>query len=361
MDAKQFAGDKILRHKERIDEFFSSGYSKPITAEFDMTNICNHDCPFCFGYYKRKENVNHISKEDAMDVLSQMKEIGVKAVTFTGGGDPLVNRNTVDSIEYASSLGMDVALITNGLALNEDYSKRLVKICKWIRISVDADSPETYLKTHGVGEKAWKKMLDNLRFLVNQKKEIKSDCTIGVGYLTMPETVGKEKMISFVKLFRKIGVDYSQFRPLMPLWNEPKTMQKDDSLPLILECLKESTKEYDVLYSKPKYDLMDKPIKEWRPYDKCLGVNFTLTVSADMKVYVCCHHRGIEKYCLGNLKKEKLKEIWDKRQETFDRIDFRDCPYLCRNNPFNIVLWNIKTKKQKIEEIKEKRKHENFL
>ena len=133
MDIKQFAGDKILRHSDRVDEFFKTGKSKPITAEFDMTNICNHDCPFCFGYYKRKENVNHISKEESFDILSQMKKLEVKAVTFTGGGDPLVNKNTVDSIEFADSLGMEVALITNGLALSEDYSRRLVKICQWIK------------------------------------------------------------------------------------------------------------------------------------------------------------------------------------------------------------------------------------
>jgi cyclic pyranopterin phosphate synthase len=360
-DVKQFSGDKILGHSERIKEFFGKGDSKPITVEFDMTNLCNHNCPFCFGYFKRQEHKNSLTKEEAFDYLRQLKQAGALAITFTGGGDPLVNKNTIDAMEYAKHLGMDIALITNGLALEKEISERALKICTWIRVSVDAENAETYSKTHGMGIKAWEKMLDNVKKLVEIKKKNKYNCTIGVGYLTTDETSDKDKMLAFVKLFKKIGVDYSQFRPVMPRWDEEKNVSPDLSSDIIEECVKESTKDYDVLYSKPKYDLMDKPKSEWRPYGICLGVNFTIVISADKKVYVCCLHRGIEKYCLGDLSKESFAEIWEKRQKTFDKINFKDCPYFCRNNPFNIILWEIKTGKRKIEKLKEKRMHENFL
>jgi len=360
-DVKQFSGDKILKHSERIKEFFESGNSKPITVELDMTNVCNHNCPYCFGYYKRKENLNVISKEESFDIIDQLKEAGALAITFTGGGDPLVNKNTISAIEYAKKQGIDVALITNGLALNEDISRMALKICTWIRISVDADSPETYKKTHGMDKKSWDLMLKNVEILCKLKKQLGSDCTIGVGYLTMPLTNNEKKMMDFVKLFKKIGVDYSQFRPIMPKWEESKLIKIDNSEGNIKKTLTESTKYYDVLYSKPKYDLMKLDRKYWRPYSECLGVNFTTTIAADKKVYVCCHHRGIEKYCLGDLSKQKFSEIWEKRQDVFDKIDFKDCPYFCRNNPFNIILFEIKNNKREIKKIQEKRKHKNFL
>lgn len=361
-NAKQFSGDKILRHADRIKEFFETGNSKPITAEFDMTNLCNNKCPYCFGYYKREDNKNHMSKEDALMILNQLKEAGIFAVTFTGGGEPLMNKSTIEVMEYSKKKGFDVALITNGLSLNEDIAERALKICTWIRISVDADSPETYYKTHGVDEKGWLAMLKNVKILVELKKKSGSVCTIGVGYLTSKDTIGKDKMLRFVRLFKEVGVDYSQFRPLMKRWDEDKNVESEkESIDFISECLKESTSGYDVLFSAPKYELMGKQKKEWRPYDICLGVNFTIVISADKKAYICCHQRGIEKYSLGDLSKESFKEIWKKRQKIFDKIDFRDCPYFCRNNPFNVILWEIKTGKRKIEKIKEKREHENFL
>jgi len=324
MDIKQFSGDKILKHKSRINEFFKTSSSKPITVELDMTNVCNHDCPYCFGYFNRKENVNHITLDEGIDIVNQLKNAGTLAITFTGGGDPLVNKNTIEVMEHAKKIGLDVALITNGLALNSDISKRAINICTWIRVSVDADSHETYFKTHGVGKIAWNKMLENIQALVDIKNEINSKCTIGVGYLTMPGTISQKQMLSFVKLFKKIGVDYSQFRPIMPRWNESKNVEQDGSIAFIDECLKESTDNYDVLFSKPKYDLMKEDKSHWRPYKKCLGVNFTTTISADRKVYVCCHHRGISKYAIGDLSKEKFADIWNRRQKTFDKIDFKD-------------------------------------
>lgn len=360
MNVKQFSGDKILRHTDRIKEFFETGGSKPITVEFDMTNNCNHNCPYCFGYFQREKNKASMTKEEAFDIILQLKKAGAKAITFTGGGDPLVNKNTPLAIEYAHSLGMDVALITNGLELKKEISQRLVKICTWIRISVDADSPETYKLSHGVDKTKWNTMIKNVKDLVESKKQTNSDCTIGIGYLTMPETISEKKMIEFTQLYKKINVDYVQFRPLMPRWKEPKDITKDNSLEIIKKCLKYTEKGFDVLYSKPKYTLLKLPKNKWRPYNECLGANFAPTICADKKIYVCCHHRGVKKYELGDLSKQSFKEIWDNRQKIFDRIDFKDCPYLCRDNPFNIILWNIKTGKQKIEKI-EKRKHENFL
>jgi len=360
-NVKQFSGDKILKHSERIEEFFDTDNSRPITIELDMTNICNHNCPYCFGYYKRKENLNVISREEAFDIIDQLKDAGALAITFTGGGEPLVNKDTIFAMEYAKSKEIDVALITNGLALTEDISRRALKVCTWIRVSVDADSAETYKKTHGMDEKSWKIMLKNVEILCKLKKELNSECTIGVGYLTMSLTNNERKMLDFVQIFKKIGVDYSQFRPIMPKWDESKLIQIDNSEENIKKALTESTEEYDVLYSKPKYDLMRFPRENWRPYSECLGVNFTTTIAADKKVYVCCHHRGIEKYCLGDLDKEKFSDIWDKRQKVFDRIDFKDCPYFCRNNPFNIILFEIKNNNREIKKIQEKRKHKNFL
>ncbi len=360
MDTKQFASDKILRHHNRVKEFFETGKSRPITVEFDMSNFCNHNCPYCFGYYLRKENQAMMSRKEAFDILDQIREADAKAVTFTGGGDPLTNKITPESIEYAHNLGMDVALITNGLALTKEISERLVKICTWIRISVDADSPETYKKTHGVSSKHWHQMIQNTKVLVSSKKNTKSDCTIGIGYLTMPETLDKQKMINFTKMFKEIGVDYVQFRPIMPRWDDPKDIHEDDSLELIKECLKYADDNFDVLYSKPKYALLKLSKDRWRPYKECLGANFAPTVCADKKMYVCCHHRGIKKYELGDLSKQSFKEIWSTRQKVFDKIDFKDCPYLCRDNPFNIILWDIKTGKKEIKKT-DKRKHENFL
>ncbi|MBL7130479.1 MAG: SPASM domain-containing protein [Candidatus Omnitrophica bacterium] len=90
-----------------------------------------------------------------------------------------------------------------------------------------------------------------------------------------------------------------------------------------------------------------------RNYQKCYGHQFTAVIAADSRVYICCHMRGNEKYCIGDLRRNSFEEVWNskKRKEVVAGIDFNDCIPLCRDNTFNQILWNIK----------EPREHINFL
>jgi len=96
--------------------------------------------------------------------------------------------------------------------ITEDIAETLINSCTWIRISVDAATPEVYQKVHGMGEKIFNKTLNNLKMLVKKKKRLKSAVTIGVGFLTCEYT--KRDMRRAAKLFKEIGVDYLQFRPM---------------------------------------------------------------------------------------------------------------------------------------------------
>ena len=90
-----------------------------------------------------------------------------------------------------------------------------------------------------------------------------------------------------------------------------------------------------------------------RSYQKCYGQQFATVIAADARVYVCCHMRGYDKYCIGNLKKNTFEKIWSsqQRKRVVENIDFHDCVPLCRDNTFNQILWNIK----------QPREHVNFL
>jgi len=63
-------------------------------------------------------------------------------------------------------------------------------------------------------------------------------------------------------------------------------------------------------------------------------------VTADFRVFVCLHHRQKDKYFLGDLNKTTLYKIWHsaRMREVFEKIDFCDCPYFCRNDDINKSL-----------------------
>lgn len=347
IDIKQFSSDKILAHIDRIEEWLRTGISRPITFELDMTNICNHRCPWCFGFYDR-DNKDSLSLQEAKDIILQIKEFGGRGLTFTGGGEPLCNPYTIKAVEYAKNIGLDMGFITNGMLIDDEISEILLKNCTWIRISLDAATSAMFRLTHGMDGKAFDKVVDNIRLLVKEKKRLNSKSTIGVGYLTSPET--KEEIYKFALLYRALKVDYAQFRPLLPCFSNNRVDYSKETQKGIIEeierTLKLSNDGYQVLYSKHKYDCMANG-EVIRPYKKCYGHHFAIVIVADKKMYICCHFRGVKKYCIGDLSKNTLKEIWhsEQRKKVYENIDLNEYIPLCRCNTFNVILWNIKQEK----------------
>ena len=337
-NSKIFGQQKILNHPEKIANWCQGGDETIITVEIDMTNACNSNCPGCIGGRNNSEKITYV---EAKNIIDQLVDIKAKALIFTGGGEPTVNPDTLRAVVYAKESGLDVGYITNGMIMTDEVAETILKNCVWIRISLDAGTPDMFKKIHGLGEEAFYSVIENIKKLVQFKKKLKSNCTIGVAYLTGRET--KRGMHDFARLSSTLGVDYAQFRPFH---NDFTDVGKE-----IGEVREKYENDmFKIVGSIQKYSKFKEENK--RPYTKCYGVNFCTVICADGTVQTCCHTRGKDKYILGNIKKDSLRNIWSNREKVFSKIDFADCgPYFCRADEFNRLLFEIASKKN----------HVNFL
>ena len=339
--ANPFAADKIFGHADRVRDWLASGRSRPITIEFDVTNRCNQGCPRCFGFHPRR-GASQMGLEEARRILLQIRDLGVRGLTFTGGGDPLVSPVVVPLLRFARELGLDLGFITNAAALTEESARAVLECCQWVRVSLDAASPEIYKLTHGVDADAWLSVLANVRMLLRLKRQEGRACTVGIGFLT--STDSRRDILPFAALGRELGVDYVQYRPLLRRFGEAELDYADPSVLADIRRAREFAHDgFQVVDSEHKYRLIQEG--DWRrTYAQCYGQNFATVVAADGRMYLCCHMRGVEKYCIGDLSRQSLEEIWDspRRQEVAAAVDFRDCPPLCRCDSFNQILWRLR-------------------
>ena len=328
-----------------------------------MTNVCNQKCPHCFGFYPERDQAR-ICLDEAKRIIEQIVKAGARGMTFTGGGDPLVNPATPEAVAYAASLGIDVGFITNAQSLKAQTAEILLRSCVWLRVSVDAASAEIFHKTHGMGPEQYEQVLANVRMLVRLKRELGSRTTLGIGFLTSPET--KQDIHAFGALGKSLGVDYAQYRPLLRRQGEAEIDYSDSGiLDEMLRARRDfSDDSYRVVCSEHKYRLIAERQLD-RSYRKCYGQNFATVIGADKKMYVCCHMRGIEKYVIGDLEKASVEEIWNSehRKKVADSVDFRDCPPLCRCDSFNNILWDIKDGGQTLDSAPSEQEweHKNFI
>lgn len=320
------ADEKILKYIDKLDYFFNF-HKTLIVAEFDLTNKCNNRCPKCCGI---NENNKELTKEQIDNIIDGLNAIECKGVILSGGGEPLISPHFEYALKKLRSYGIKCGVNSNGLALNSDLARLIAENCEYLRISLDAATPEIYKITHGMEEVSFSKTLKNIENFAKIKNEINSNISFGIGFLTSKETACD--MEAFVKLSRDLGADFAQFRPF--------TEDMLDVTEKYMELKnKYETDKFKVRASMQKYREMGSLGK--REYTKCRGMFFSTVITADAKVFACLHHRQDEKYYLGEITdKSSLENIFrsSRIREVYESIDCNNCPPLCRNDVFNRTL-----------------------
>lgn len=340
-----FNPNKLFYHLERVDSYMRGENIYPVTVEIDPSNICNLNCKWCsFGKY-RGESRHIMSKEILMKLISDLADLGVKSIIYTGGGDPLIHPNIVEAIELAYSKGLDIGMATNGILLDEKIAEVIARTHKYCRISLDAGAEKTYIKIKQAKEGDFEKVIGALELLVKAKKKLKTRIDIGASFLICPENY-REIAIAARKV-KETGADFIQIKPVVvPLGGEqyPPSLF-NNAKKYMGEAKRLENKKFKVFLIDYKFaDITDKKGNYGRSYKTCWAHPFLSSVGADCNVWLCCHFRGIKEFSFGNLKKNSFKEIWNsqRRKNVINKINLKMCQPLCKGHTYNQILDFVK-------------------
>jgi MoaA/NifB/PqqE/SkfB family radical SAM enzyme len=219
----------------------------------------------------------------------------LESITFTGGGEPLMNKHAVEMIEIALDQDLELGLITNGILLNI-IPTHILRSFKFIRISIDAPDAHTYKKVKGAG--FFDTVLENTRLAIAKAGQ---KVTIGWSYVVCDDNVAG--ISAAKKLAKEVEVAYIQFKPA---WMGGKVYEYH-------------TDAGAAVYAEQRYIA-----EETMP---CMVAGLIGVIGANAKVYYCCQHRGERKYEVGDLNKSDFSDIWRNRRSVIPNIS--ECP-MCR-------------------------------
>lgn len=336
-----FKEGKILKNLDVLTKYLNGESYPPIQVELDLTNRCTSDCPWCFGYKDRKLKTvtifekgndqverDNSSFQGVMDLIGQFKVMGVKSITWTGGGDPTCHKGLFHFLERAHELGIKNGLITNGVI----DVRQALPFCEWIRFSVDAATEETYGFMHG-RKQHFKIVLQNISDLCRAKKNMGLKTTVGVGFLTGEKS--KHEVKQFAELWKDVGgLDYIQYRPLLDAYG---SKWFDDNLDVLRAIDEAKAIEPRVTFSEAKYNAYSSDGRT----KKCHGIFMETAIAADGKMYACCHMKGKPQYAIGDLNKESIFQVWKRHLEKRDFTVNKDCPSFCRHFGTNKIVEDI--------------------
>ena len=199
---------KVLNYLDKIEQLKNGELPSPVFVQWDLTNKCNLNCSFCFyrdactedGYKLTDwDEMEEFPKDVSIRILHELREMDVKAVEWTGGGEPTVHPHHKELFRLAQEIGLKQALVTNG-ALLDDESIDLIKDFEWVRFSVDASDAETYMKVKRLN--VFDKVIRNIEKLVKAKKPRN---IVGMSFIVCPDNY--KNIHDFALLGKKLGVD----------------------------------------------------------------------------------------------------------------------------------------------------------
>lgn len=142
----------------------------PIHYDLMLNDNCNMRCLIC---HSRKRTNKKLERKIIDKIFSEGKEYGLASCAFGLDSESLVDLPLLYyAIDQATKNGvMDIIVCTNGLLLSEEVSENLIdKGVSYLRISLDAASPEVYAKMRS-GESLKKVEGNILKFLEIRKKK----------------------------------------------------------------------------------------------------------------------------------------------------------------------------------------------
>lgn len=360
IDKRKHDSTKLLWHMDRVMAHFDRGERvAPIHLDVGIAKFCNVACVFCYGKFQNIQPV-YISRDALLQTVSDAAEIGVRSIAFIGDGEPTMNPALYDALTLGKSLGLSMAISTNGaLVDNDEKRKAILESCEWMRFCFSAGTREGYRAVHG--KDYFDKVTKNISDIVAYKKEHGLSCEIGMQSVFVPTTM-KEEMLEESKLAVALGVDYFVIKQCsLPDGGESgmatfdlNEYDSEETNSVLRQCEEQSTDKTDVIV---KWNIMKQ--KGSRPYKGCPSLPFILEMSGNGDFFPCGHMFGgkvqFEKYKLGNVHETRLRDIfnsehyWNVISEMRNNFNVQEqCKGACRQDMTNQFCWQYLNKPHNI-------------
>lgn len=342
MDVKAtpYSNLKIFAHPDKLSAIKNNERVSPIYIRIKPTNKCNHNCHYC--HYKNpylnldEYNPNdYIPKQKMVEIIKDISDIGVKAVTFSGGGEPLIYPYISETMEMVLNNNIDLSIITNGSELKGKNASILSK-AKWVRISLDSSNNITYSKIRGIKEDAFNNLCDNIEKFSSIKD---NSCELGINFVIGSDNF--KEVYNCGKLMKNLGVNHIKFTAKMSnnAIDEQKTLKKEviQQINQLSDTLQDNNFKIINLYES---DLKN-DIKFERNYTKCYIKEYICVIAANSKVYYCHDKAYLSDGQIGDLSVSTFKDLWfsNKTSENFNKFNaLQQCKHHCVYDERNQLL-----------------------
>jgi radical SAM protein with 4Fe4S-binding SPASM domain len=278
----------------------------PLSVAWELTLSCNMKCMHC-GSSAGETRTHELTTQEAFDLCNQLQGLHAKYINLTGG-EAILRKDWYDISKEIRDLGMEVSVLSNGLALNEKIISELRTVGVYaIALSLDGGTAEKHDSIRGVPG-SFEKCLSSLVAVQKANLPATVITTVHKGNLKELSTI-RDLIIGKTKAW--------QIQIAVPIGRFPKdlilTKEEFYAVALFIASTRKhySVKELAVMgahsigyHSQVLRNTMVSPV--WKGCQAGMSV---LGIQSDGSIKGCLSLP--ESYIEGNIRQKRLADIWN--------------------------------------------------
>ena len=302
---------KLSYHYDRVQARESGERIAPISVDMALTRACGAMCSFCYAMVQEPQERANIKTKEALNLLDDFAEIGVKSVSLISDGESTLSKAYVPFIQHAAKIGIDVGNATNGWEWEPEKIDQVLPCLTWVRFTVAGGTPQGYAKImfkSSENTEVFDRAMSHIKYAVQLKKKLNLKVTLGIQMVLMPEF--KNEILPFAKLAVDLGVDYGVIKHCSD--DEFGTLgvnygEYEDMYPMLNEAEMMSNEKTKIIIKWDKIKNKGKP-----SYNRFYGPQFLLQISGSGLVAPSgmFFNARYSKLHIGNFAEERFIDIF---------------------------------------------------
>lgn len=318
--------NKIFFHIGKILEDIYKGKRDfyPVAVEVHPTAVCNHRCIHC-SYKERNESRVSYSEDTMEKLVDSIINMKIKAVYFSGGGEPTLYPDLVRYIKKMNAHGIEVSIITNGSYFENAGLISVANMLNYIAVSVPGIDMETFQLITGSNK---------LEEVLSLPKKIKKEHGINspiIGARIVLTNKNYMYVEQFLKVMQEREYDYALFKIVRDYEDKGQGLTEEEEAQLKEEI--KQLKDVDDNYTNIKYIFNFKQLPKFQKKCWVNDLGLLANISTDGGVYPNIVEIDKPEFCIGNINENSLEEIWnsERHKEVKKMSNQKWCSGECKN------------------------------
>jgi len=236
-------------------------------------------------------------------LVDSIIHMGIRAVYFSGGGEPTLYPGLYGYIERLCDHGIECSVITNGSCFEQMGLMQVAGRLNYIAVSVPAVSEETYEMITGT------RNLEEVLSLPEKIKAVYGEDSPVLGSRIVLTNKNYKDVDAFLRTMKEKSFDYALFKIVRDYEDNGQGLNAEEEEYLKAELAEYKDLDENFTNLKSIFAYRKLPVFQHNCWVNQFGM--IANVSTDGKVYPNIVEIDKPEFCIGDLNEQTLQEMWN--------------------------------------------------